>query len=713
MPQLTLSLVIHNHQPVGNFDYVFEEATDKAYQPMLEALDRHPTVRLALHYSGPLIDWLDANREDHLRLLQRLVAREQVELLTGGYYEPILVAIPEEDKVGQIRKMNRELQMRFGVSPTGAWVAERVWEPHLPKALVEAGAQYTVLDDTPFKMVGLDDGDLFGPYVTEEEGAPLKVFGNVMHLRYAIPWQSVESVMDWLQEQAGAHPGGAAVAADDGEKFGLWPDTWEHCWGEDGWIDRFFSALEASNDWLETRPLGEVAADHTPLGRIYLPCAAYEEMMHWALPPERFNSFEALREELKERERDDILRFVQGGHWRSFVSRYDEINQMHKKMLWVSRKVHQLPEGEIKDRALDHVWAAQCNCGYWHGLFGGIYLFHIRVSNYSHLLTAELLADRAANQSDTWLSVERGDLDADSKEEIILNSDQQVLVFKPSYGGALVEWDWRDRRYNLLNTMTRRREGYHEGLRKAAQEGRLVLPGQREIPNGVKVKDQDVHTSLFYDWHRRVALLDHFFDPGATPEAFYQAHYEQRGDFVDRPYGAAVQERESGIALTLTRDGTVWEGELPIPVRIEKTIDLSAGSSEFTVTYRVTNLDDIPGDLRFGVEFNWGIVGGDSHYGYLDFGTRRRGLGDFDGGREISLVTVGSTLPDVAGEVQIALRRPSNLWHFPLEAVSNSEAGYERVYQGTCTLFWWDMMLEPGRPWEAALTLRLNKLSLQ
>ena len=707
---LTLSLVIHNHQPVGNFDHVFAEAAERAYHPMLDALAHHPDVRISLHYSGSLLDWLGVNRPDHLELLSDLVAREQVELLTGGYYEPILVTIPDADKVGQVRKMTDFLLERFGYPGTGAWIAERVWEPHLPKPLAEAGVEYTLLDDTPFKMVGLTDDDLFGPYVTEEQGHALTVFGNVMHLRYAIPWRPVEEVIDWLRGQARAHPGGVAVSGDDGEKFGLWPHTWNHCWGEDGWVERFFTALGENANWLHTRPLGEVAAEQAPLGRVYLPSASYEEMMRWALPPDSFAALGEVEQELEDRRRDDIRRFLGGGFWRSFLRRYDEANQMHKKMLWVSRKANAMAPGEAQDRALDHTWSAQCNCAYWHGLFGGIYLFHIRAANFAHLIAAEELADRGARETETWADVERGDFDADTRDEVILNTDRQVLTFKPSYGGALVEWDWRDRRYNLLNTITRRREGYHQALRKAAGEGRIFLDGQEEIPNGVRVKERDVHTSLFYDWHRRAALHDHFLDPETTPEEFYQAHYEEQGDFVEQPYRADVEEEERGVRLILTREGTVWVGQVPLPIRVEKTIDVRAGSPGVTVRYRVIDQDDIPANLRFGVELNWGIVGGDSRHGYLDVGTERRGLGDFEGSDETSALTVGSTLPDLAGEVKLALDRPASLWHFPLEVVSKSEAGYERVYQGTCTLLWWDVLLEPGRPWEAELTLSLRKL---
>ena len=42
------------------------------------------------------------------------------------------------------------------------------------------------------------------------------------------------------------------MMGDDGEKFGAWPTTWEHCWGERRWVERFFEALEANADWLTT-----------------------------------------------------------------------------------------------------------------------------------------------------------------------------------------------------------------------------------------------------------------------------------------------------------------------------------------------------------------------------------------------------------------------------------------------------------------------------
>jgi len=95
-----VAIAIHNHQPVGNFDSVFAEAADRAYRPFLEALARHPGVRLSMHWSGSLLEWVETNQPSLLDALGALVARGQVELLSGAFYEPILAVIPPWDQQG-------------------------------------------------------------------------------------------------------------------------------------------------------------------------------------------------------------------------------------------------------------------------------------------------------------------------------------------------------------------------------------------------------------------------------------------------------------------------------------------------------------------------------------------------------------------------------------------------------------------------------------
>ncbi|HEY5595387.1 MAG TPA: hypothetical protein VIL61_09585, partial [Nitrospiria bacterium] len=82
--RITLLLGIHNHQPVGNFEHVFREAYDRCYRPFFDLLGEYPALRVSLHYTGPLLDWLERHEPAFLDGLRSRVENGQVELLTGG-----------------------------------------------------------------------------------------------------------------------------------------------------------------------------------------------------------------------------------------------------------------------------------------------------------------------------------------------------------------------------------------------------------------------------------------------------------------------------------------------------------------------------------------------------------------------------------------------------------------------------------------------------
>jgi len=740
LKHIYLALAIHNHQPVGNFDWVFEKGCDEAYQPMIEALERHPTVKMALHYTGPLRDWIAENRPELIERICALVARGQVEMMTGGYYEPILVALYDADKRGQVEKLTQAVRDDFGYEPTGAWLAERVWEPHLAKPLAGAGIRYTIVDDTHFKYVGLEDKDLFGYYVTEEQGATLKIFGTSKHLRYTIPWAPVEEVIAWLRgeaEDTGRVGPKVAVMGDDGEKFGLWPGTYDYCWlgqrGQQGWMEEFFLALERNSDWLTTITPGEYADNFPALGRVYLPTASYDEMTEWALPAKLSREIVHLKHRLEDEGRKDVLRFMKGGFWRNFMVKYPEINTMHKKMLLVSAKVNEALSNELTSNkamgnealvdsllinslliARDHLWAGQCNCPYWHGVFGGIYLFHIRAANYYHLIAAENLADAQRHPAGSWVEWREFDLDRDASPEVLLSSDAMNLYFDPADGGSLFEWDWRSRRYNLLNTLTRRPEGYHQDLLEAGRKGETVVAGEEggmeTIHTArVRVKEKDLHEKLFYDWYRRSSFIDHFLHPDTTLDDFQRCQYGEVGDFVDQPYSYEVEECDGRLTLKLTRDGHVWCDERLSPLRVEKRIEVAANSTELKATYILTNTGQEAVSVCFGVEFNWAILGGDgpdAHYALP--GQENAALaskGQWEDVKKLRLIS------EMLGmEIELGFGRPATIWRFPIETISNSEAGFERVYQGCCLLPHWKIDLASEQSWQVESWLKLREI---
>jgi hypothetical protein len=44
-----------------------------------------------------------------------------------------------------------------------------------------------------------------------------------------------------------------------------------------------------------------------------------------------------------------------------------------------------------------------------------------------------------------------------------------------------------------------------------------------------------------------------------------------------------------------------------------------------------------------------------------------------------------------------------------VETVSLSEAGFERIYQGSALLFAWPVRLQPGQTWETSLRVAIGE----
>lgn len=717
-----LGLLLHNHQPVGNFPWVFQQTYEEAYLPMIAALERHPEVRLSLHYTGSLLDWIEEAHPEFLERIAILVRRNQIEIVSGGYYEPILPSIPDNDKVAQVQRLTSRIQRDFGTQASGMWLAERVWEPGLPRLLREAAIEWTILDDVHFKNVGLEDHDLYGYYATEDQSSILKVFATSKGLRYTIPWRPVSETIEQLRSLTTLDGKRIVAMGDDGEKFGSWPETGPYCWGSDGhsgWIDEFFTALEQNSAWLHTIPLGEYARNYPALGRIYLPTSSYIEMTEWALPPRKSYIFGKLLHQLEDERREDILQFMRGGFWRNFLVRYHEVNNQHKKMLRVHDALYKADA--TPETGLVQLWKAQANDTYWHGLFGGIYMGHVRSAIYHHLIKAENAADQALSGTGHWQRYTFTDFDRDSQDELIVESDQQNLYIDPQRGGTLFEWDMRRSMHNMLSVMTRHEESYHQTLRQYEQERR-----QREVADKatdasnqghnqpgsphttVRTKEPNLDQLLVIDSYRRYSLIDHFFAPGVNLESFAQVSYEEQGNFIELPYDTQVKQDTSGITITMTRLGQVKRaGALgPLPVRLTKNLFMPVGEEKLVVSYTVHNHSQARLQTRFASEWNIHLLGGGGNdQAYYHIPGQEQANSHFDSTGEVSQVKsfhIGNTW--IQQDMGFSLSIPATLWRFSIDTVTGSEAGFERNHQGSCLTLLWPVLLEADQSWSVEIT---------
>ncbi|HJW22511.1 MAG TPA: alpha-amylase/4-alpha-glucanotransferase domain-containing protein [Candidatus Limnocylindrales bacterium] len=718
--RISLSLVLHNHQPVGNFGWVFGEVYAKAYEPMVAAIERHPGLHLGLHYTGPLLEWLRAERPEFIARLRALVDNGQVEILGGGLYEPVLASLPERDRIGQLERMAVAIEAAFGRRPTGAWLAERVWEPDIPTSLVAAGYRYTILDDAHFRAAAIAEDAMWGPYTTDDQGRLLTVFGTEQGLRYRIPFQPVAAVIDYLREHATEAGERVGMMGDDGEKFGSWPTTWEHCWGRGRWVEDFFGALEANAGWLTTVRPSDWLGANPPVGRVYVPTGSYAEMGEWALPPDESVAFaDALHRAVATGAPE--ARWLRGGFWRNFQVKYREINDLHKQMLRVSAAVAAMPDGAPREAATDHLYRGQSNDCYWHGLFGGIYIAHMRAATFEHLIAAEDLADTALEALD---AAAIADLDLDGRDEVRLATPGQVVTVKLDEGAGIGSWDLRAARHALTAVLRRRPERYHALLQ--AHEAALAAPppggttsghgtaaaGDRDGPGAkaadppaegpasihdlVRTKEVGLANLLRYDgYERRSGLVR------SLPLTVTAADWAAGGGADLGTPDAAAPVAELGERRLVTVSETSIDGQA---VTIRRELTLGGGRLDPSLGLRVIleHRGDRPLGARIGLEWAVTMLGGGGNPAawWEVEGVRSR----HDGSGEATSVTELAQGNDWLGVAVTTRAEPAaDAWWAPIETISNSENGFERVYQGGALLLSWPVELRPGGRWSAAV----------
>jgi hypothetical protein len=707
-----LLLLIHSHQPVGNFESVLESAYQQSYLPFLETLARHPAVRIGLHYSGPLLEWMEAKRPEFFERLRGLVAGGQVEMVGGGFYEPILAAIPAEDRREQIRRMTEYLEKHFGRRPAGLWLTERVWEPHLPESLAAAGVSYTLVDDIHFLSAGFDLAQLHGYYIAEEQGLTVKVIPGLKALRYLIPFGGVEETLEFLRRLARENPGGFAAMGDDCEKFGVWPETHKHCY-TNGWLERFFTALEAAADWLACTLPGDALEALHPLGRADLPTSSYTEMGEWALPTPARQRFHALLEEFSAR--PDVLTFLRGSFWRNFLSKYPEANLLHKKMLHVSAKIRQvgsavrrgLPLRRALDRATTHLLRAQCNDAYWHGIFGGLYSPHLRAAVWSELIHAENLADAAGQGSAVYAETHRLDFDADGHEEIYCISDTYAAVVKPSDGGTLASLDFRPCGVALVNSIARRPEAYHARLRE-----KIAPPagGVASIHGQTKVKEAGLDRWLKYDHWPRHCFRLLVFPAWKTWEDYAEIRLEESPTLAAWEYAVAssASERVELVCDAPMVAPAAGEKAQGPALRVSKSFLFTRTGKGFELACHLalTSQSAEPLRLLAGLELVINLLAPDEPDRYFDITGMRQPLrwGGTAPSPDLRMV-------DEWQNVSVGITAPGarEFWVAPIETVTESEEGFERVYQGSQILPVWLLELAPGGLWTGRMTLRVGQ----
>ncbi|HWQ40352.1 MAG TPA: alpha-amylase/4-alpha-glucanotransferase domain-containing protein [Burkholderiales bacterium] len=636
---VSLLFGVHAHQPAGNFEHVLDHAHARCYRPYLETVYRYPEFRFAIHSSGWLLDYLLRTYPEDMRKLQEMVARGQAELFGGGDTEPVLASIPERDRRTQIAALSDRLERAFGQRPSGAWLTERVWESAVVPSLADSGIRYVTVDDYHFLCAGKAAEELTGYFSTEEGGVPLDLFPISEALRYRIPFSPAPEAVAYLESLATEDGSGAAVYFDDIEKLGIWPETHEWVYGKK-WLEQFIEGVLRST-LIRSAHYRDFHAGRRTRGVVYLPATSYIEMNEWSLPPAQAHEWADLVAQEKAANRYAARKaLIRGGIWRNFIARYPESNWAHKRMLSLSARVASLPKAAITPQMQNLLHLAQANDAYWHGLFGGIYLPHLRRAVWNAIVALEALLDAGAERK----AVVSVDTDHDGHDEIFLSNGELQAVIRDDGQGAIHELDAYWLRHNFGDTLARREEHYYRKILQGVQrahDGEGIASAHDRVGFRHPIAPED----LIPDARPRAIFLDRLLRDGREVAPGY-ALAEAAPDHV------ALTSRQAGVAkIFALRDRRL---------RVDYVFDATPGMLESALNLAMPSCDGVLGRYRlkgeiaggFGQSFEW---------------------------RDIT----GLTLEDdvLGGKLVLEISEPVTVRALPHRTVSQSEEGFEKIMQ--------------------------------
>jgi hypothetical protein len=315
-----------------------------------------------------------------------------------------------------------------------------------------------------------------------------------------------------------------------------------------GGLRKFIEAI-CNDDAIETAHFVDTVNNTKPANISYLPLTAYMEMGQWSLSADAWQLLDELFDFLNSNGlKDKYFYLVKGGIWKNFFAKYPESNHLHKRIMNLSKLADSADDNKkIKEALLK----AECNDVFWHGIFGGIYLPNLRNNAYKFLIEAESLYDKKSGVK--YPSVEIKDINLDGYDELILKNDNTVAVFSSKYCGQMQEFDIKDIGFNLQNTMSRRKEGYHKTILNYSATDSNKQEGISTIHEMNLSATEEAKANIIYDWYNRYSFIDHFVEHFSL-EHFIYMNFGELGDFVNQPSNIKKKKQH----ITFEREGSLF-----------------------------------------------------------------------------------------------------------------------------------------------------------
>ncbi|MDR1469169.1 MAG: DUF1925 domain-containing protein [Spirochaetaceae bacterium] len=426
MQPVSVILGSHCHVPDGLAETEYETAYNERLKPFLSALYRYPRIPAVLHYSGPLLYWVERRRAEFFDLIREMLKRKQIEILSGGFYEPAMHLLTPQDRTGQVEMLSTYIRKHFGRRSAGAWISGSCWEQSVVTPLANCAIAYTFLPERFFAAAGVKSADLGQPVYTENQGSLITVFPVLPFgtAHYAAGNDTARNA-----GRDGAEQDGNGPSVTVGDLFALIGER-----GQNG-VYTIFPERFSGND-----AHGDI-------------CAFLEE----SLSPDRevdWTTPARFREELTGNGNQSMRKlYFSCGQEKNFLTECPEANTIYAKMVFTGDLVRQLRgDRERKHAALHEVYKAQCGNLYRSSSHYTITNPALRHAAYRALLSAERMTREAKKTVNALYSF---DFDFDGVQEDIFRGNA-LSVYAHRKGGHIFGIDYLPVCWNYIDSFGRR-----------------------------------------------------------------------------------------------------------------------------------------------------------------------------------------------------------------------------------------------------------------
>lgn len=449
MKSVYFSFILNSSQLTSMQSDVFENDYQNVYKPLIKFLYKHSNVKMSFFFNGPQFQFFKRKHPEFIKILQELISTKQVEVLGGGFYDPVFPLLFPMDRTGQIDMLSSEIRSSTGKRPRGVTLSGSSWDLSLVTSFSTCGIEYVLLDESLFYK----DKIVYIPFYMTDKGKGIdiipvvnscKPFSEVKPVDYLI--STTNKINSMLKKsslyknlQEDVNPCVTLQFTHEEIKDLL----------DSKWLEGFSEKCEDLN-CVSITPYQykKHCSERIP---IFLSSGIDKNIAQWAIEP--YSSVKS-----------DLCRITT---IYDFLQIYPQSRALYDRMLYVSLLVNQCHGDKIRKRAArEKLWEAQ-NCdGFICTSKGAFVNSSYRQRAYKYLIEAEKILRECCKFSESMTSF---DYNGDGVKEYVCRMENYFAVVSPK-GGTVKEFDVMKSSGNYADNLSRIQEfdgcddGYERGL---------------------------------------------------------------------------------------------------------------------------------------------------------------------------------------------------------------------------------------------------------